>query len=677
MYRWIKRPAIVIALAILCGQANIALATQLGGRALTLQPSGEATPAQMQQAEAMKNLMTGAARSRSQDAGYFPAPASVTTSPAFPKILPRTQRVTPRTLSVTGFQALLDNHTSLLPPDTMGAVGPNHIMTMLNTEVLIQSKAGATISTVSLRGFWTAPQTGLSGSPFDSHVIYDALSSRWIAICGANARSPHSQIWLAVSATSDPAGTWTFYSFQADVAGLNWADYPLLGVNSKWIAITTNMFVVAGGPTQPFQMWVVDKSTALAGGVLTVTNFPSGFAGNTNLGTDVPAVTKDALEPDLYIVRTGTSTNQGQNDFIELSRITGTAANPVWSLVPDANGPTPGTGLFTAPTPYNTTSHAAPGCPRGIVCAQQLGSQHPVISGVERVINAVVRNGKLWFVHGGGWQNEPAIPDRIATYWYEVDPLLLNTTGNPVIQSGVIDSGIAGGAITFPSIAVNSNNDALIGFSRMGPNRYIETGFVSRLAADPLGAMSAIQLGKVGEAPYYKPDQTGRNRWGDYSATVVDPADDITFWTIQEYAATPDPVAFQDRWATWWDKVTLQPPTIALTLNKVAFNSTTNNTLILTETTVASNPSVNADFYIALKLPGGTLLVMQPDGSFSTVMTPVTANVPVANFNGPVFNYVFTGTEPTGTYTWFAALTTPGTLNVIGALATVSFSFIP
>jgi len=67
-----------------------------------------------------------------------------------------------------------------------------------------------------------------------------------------------------------------------------------------------------------------------------------------------------------------------------------------------------------------------------------------------------------------------------------------------------------------------------------------------------------------------------------------------------------------------------------------------------------SNPVTRADVYVALQLPDGTLLAMQPDGSFS-----------------------FTGAEPVGNYTWFAALTTPGTLNIIGALATAPFSFTP
>jgi len=32
---------------------------------------------------------------------------------------------------------------------------------------------------------------------------------------------------------------------------------------------------------------------------------------------------------------------------------------------------------------------------------------------------------------------------------------------------------------------------------------------------------------------------------------------------------------------------------------------------------------------------------------------------------------------PSGTYTWFAALMQPGTLNIIGTLATAPFSFAP
>lgn len=116
--------------------------------------------------------------------------------------------------------------------------------------------------------------------------------------------------------------------------------------------------------------------------------------------------------------------------------------------------------------------------------------------------------------------------------------------------------------------------------------------------------------------------------------------------------------------------------TITLGLNGVAgFN--TANTMTLTATTSVSNPPTFADVYVALQLPNGSLLVMQAGGSFSTALTPMLSNVSVPAFSGPIFNYTFTGTEPPGNYVWFAALTTPGTLNVIGTLATAPFTFAP
>ncbi len=77
--------------------------------------------------------------------------------------------LTPMMPPTLTFDALLDNNTSI-PPDTYGSVGPSHVMTMLNTEVRIQTKAGATVSTVSLSTFWTS----ITGSKFDPKVNYDA-----------------------------------------------------------------------------------------------------------------------------------------------------------------------------------------------------------------------------------------------------------------------------------------------------------------------------------------------------------------------------------------------------------------------------------------------------------------------------------------------------------------------
>jgi hypothetical protein len=61
---------------------------------------------------------------------------------------------------------------------------------------------------------------------------------------------------------------------------------------------------------------------------------------------------------------------------------------------------------------------------------------------------------------------------------------------------------------------------------------------------------------KSGEGAYVKTYGHGRNRWGDYSNVQVDPSDDSSLWTIQEYAGTP--LGSGDgagRWSTWWGNV--------------------------------------------------------------------------------------------------------------------------
>ena len=123
-----------------------------------------------------------------------------------------------------------------------------------------------------------------------------------------------------------------------------------------------------------------------------------------------------------------------------------------------------------------------------------------------------------------------AAVDRTAVFWYEIDPSALAASGQPILQSGVLDGG-AGVHHFVPSIAVNRNDDVALGFSRSDAGRFAEAVFTGRTAADPAGAMGPITVLKAGEDAYIKDFGSGEIRWGDYSATVVDPADDQSFWT--------------------------------------------------------------------------------------------------------------------------------------------------
>src|SRR5207253_284713 len=99
-------------------------------------------------------------------------------------------------------------------PDTMGAVGPNHIMTTLNTQVRIQNRSGGTISTTSLDNFWAS----LGGNPstFDPRVMYDPFNDRWIVSALADSESASSSVLVGVSENSNPTGNWFLYRVDVD-----------------------------------------------------------------------------------------------------------------------------------------------------------------------------------------------------------------------------------------------------------------------------------------------------------------------------------------------------------------------------------------------------------------------------------------------------------------------------
>ena len=427
----------------------------------------------------------------------------------------------------------IEDQGNTIPPDTMGAVGPNHVITMLNDLVRIQDRTGGTISTVSLTSFWSG---AAPIAPFDPTVLFDELAGRYIACCDSGRRSASSAALFAISRTNDPTGTWDFYSLDADPSNFAWADFPRMGYNSTWIAITDNMFAVSNDAFQGVTMWAIDVASALVpGGPLAFTRFDYGFdfSGGVNGAPIVPANTHDVGEATLWLID-ATGFTSGGTQLHRVSRITGTGPAPVWSVAPGS--PFTDTGFFFVNTNYSGFTPDA----------EQLGTATLISSNDSRALDAEFRNGALWYTHAGGLPAAGAT--RTSSFWYQIDP---NALPNPIIQSGAVDA--PGVYHIFPSIAVNCADDMMLGLSRSSSSIYIEAAFAHRLAGDALGTTRAVQTIKSGEDSYVKDFGSGSVRWGDYSATGVDPNDDTCMWTIQEYARLDvGPNPNNDRWGTWW-----------------------------------------------------------------------------------------------------------------------------
>jgi hypothetical protein len=427
------------------------------------------------------------------------------------------------------FEALFDNGVSI-PPDTQGAVGPNHLMVALNPQVRIQDRSGNQISLMSHSTFWS-PLAGVS-SPFDPKLLYDPFNNRWIFVAVSNRRSAESSILIGATQTNDPTGGWNLHRVDADSTDLDWADYPSIGFNKDWILVTVNMFTNAADAFSKVKIFAFDKAGLYAGNPATATELTDSVIG----ATVAPATTYDNTLATMYMVRTSSSSSA----LLRVSTITGSVgsetltANAVSITVPQG-------GWNFSPS---GSADFAP----------QMGTSEKIQNNDSRMLTVVYRNGSLWtaqtiFLPAGG------TPTRSAVQWGQFTP------SGTIEQFGRIED--ANGALfyAYPSLAVNSRNDALVGYSSFSANQFASAAYSFRAAGDPLNTMRSSLDFKAGEASYVKRFTGTRNRWGDYSNTVVDPLNDLDFWTIQEYAGTPAGGGCSsncDRWGTWWAKVS--PP---------------------------------------------------------------------------------------------------------------------
>jgi hypothetical protein len=124
-----------------------------------------------------------------------------------------------------GFVGLLDNGTSI-PPDVNGAVGPNHVMTTLNTEIKIQNKTGGAVSSLSNTGFWTVDETGEHLRSQKSCMTLITQRFYFVDLDGYFVRWVLTS-FLAVSQTSDPTGAWNQYKIKTNNGDPTlWFDFP-------------------------------------------------------------------------------------------------------------------------------------------------------------------------------------------------------------------------------------------------------------------------------------------------------------------------------------------------------------------------------------------------------------------------------------------------------------------
>ncbi|NJL84817.1 MAG: hypothetical protein HC886_00680 [Leptolyngbyaceae cyanobacterium SM1_1_3] len=173
--------------------------------------------------------------------------------------------------------------------------------------------------------------------------------------------------------------------------------------------------------------------------------------------------------------------------------------------------------------------------------ADQPGPKQNLETGGDRLsTHTVTQNGAIWGVQTVQQDGKAALR------WFEIDAL-----SGQLLQEGLIAD--PENDFYFGSIAVNDYADVVIGFNASGPNQFVSAYAITGQTTGSTTTFTAPLLLKAGVSDYEVTFGAGRNRWGDYSTTVVDPADPLTFWTFQEY------VSAEDRWSTQVTELKLSP----------------------------------------------------------------------------------------------------------------------
>ena len=410
------------------------------------------------------------------------------------------------------------NGINLAPPDTNGAVGPTQIAEFINGGYAVYSKSGATVSAYQTdTAFWT--NAGISSSTLsaglsDTKIIYDSASQRWFA-SELTTSNTGNKILVARSNSSDLTAGWKATSYTANSG---FGDYATLSVDTNGVYISTNNFTSSvGSPSGTNTLTSIPKSDLLLStpSLSNATTF--NLSANTYGFTLQGAVDTSAGTGSILAV---SNTTFGQ---LKRFNINGSgAAGATLSAVTTINvGATSNPGLGSQP---DGTVQVDNGDDR--ISAQ------PVKVGNQIVLAHVIRSG-----------SNNAI--RIT---------VLNATTNAVLSENTISA--AGLDYSYPSVSVSSSGKVVVGFSRSGSGAgqyigsYARVGDISAAGVITFGAADIIV--KAGQTNYHQFGST--ERWGDYSATVVDPTDPNTFWTFQEVAG---PTA--NRWSTQISQIRAVP----------------------------------------------------------------------------------------------------------------------
>ena len=436
------------------------------------------------------------------------------------------------------------------PSDNSLAVGPDHVVQIVNSRFAVYTKKGGRYSDTGavlygpvatntiFAGFGGVCEERDNG---DAVVRYDQLADRWLVVMpifspiaprqphrgGEPAKPGHASrpgppaappsnpaqtqgtyaMCYAISATSDPLGKYYRYAFERTL----FPDYPRPAIWPDGYYVPTS----TGDTVIQKHVCIADRNKMLSGLPATeqcLVIDGVNFLNNSDVdGRNVPP----AGAPNIMMAAGGTQLKKiFEDDGIYFWKVHVDWRNPQNTK---AAGPVK---IAVAPYHYLCDGQLSS-------CVPQPGTEQRLDSQGDKLMQRLVYRRI-------GDHESIVAAHSIATKiggggvrWYE---FRLDANRNPALyQQGTY----APDAFYrwMPSIDMDKNGDIGVGYSFGGAPIFAGQRFAARLASDPKGQLTFQETVLVdGQA-----SQTNTLRWEDYSTTAMDPGDDCTFWYVGDY----------------------------------------------------------------------------------------------------------------------------------------------
>jgi hypothetical protein len=391
------------------------------------------------------------------------------------------------------------------PPDPTGAAGLNHYIQCVNAtpmKIYNKSTGGQIGSIVNLGTLWN-PDVVNDGDPI---VLYDKYADRWfLSQFGVTG----NKIFIAVSTTGDPTGTYYTYTFTS----AQFPDYQKFSIWANGYYMTSNQATDKIYCFERDKMLVGDPSARSI-----YKTFSSGPVANffIPLPADADGQLPPLGTPCPFFSYSENSWGSGVIDGVKIRTFTvdWTPATPTGTI---SAAITVATAAFDGTYDSNWNDISQPGTTAkldGIGGVVQFRAQWRKWVGY----NTVVLN----------WPVKISATQR-SIKWVELRQNQSTSTWS-LYQEGIYTPDAS--SRWMGSIAMDDNGSIALCYAKSSSaaGDYPSLAFTGRIASDPLGQMTfAETVAFTGTG-----SQTITNRYGDYSQTSLDP-DGVTFWHTGEY----------------------------------------------------------------------------------------------------------------------------------------------